>query len=431
MPPPPSHADDALRGELRHWLRRNARRAGAIGGAPAIDTRDATAVERARAWQRSLHGAGHLALAGLQAGAPDTATLARRLILQQELARARLPALIGETGLRRVAPLLLRAGSPGQQMRFLPRLATADDLWCIAECAAPEDPSGDAPATLLDDGAVHITSCRRLVSPLARLADWILLRIQVATAGTTRRADTCWLAVPARAAGVRLLSTTGTGGLTTDTDELLLREVRVPSDDQFARFAAGDPAVLALDPEGQILTADPTATRGRLDDLVEFARHKSRAGQRVLRDGRVRQILAALATRVDATESFANLVLDEALAGRPDLGRAGIAARELCRADRDICRCALELAGLPGGLVRPIPTRGTPEPAWAWQHAEAIARLASASPTTANTSSVMSEATHSGSATATADKAPPFSAERAAPSVTSWARAAAATREAS
>ncbi len=384
MPATSSSAEDAFRTGFRLWLRRNAPRADAVTGAPKTGYSDAESVERARNWQRKLHRAGHIAEAWPQAPGDEASSFSRRMIVQQELIAARAPALIGESGLRRVAPLLLRLAAAEQRARFLDRIASGEDLWCIAEIEA-----GVSPETIaLEDGETIVVSGRKRSMPMATIADWILCLARCRSAAPGSLFEFCWLAIPSRSPGVQIPGRPSINDDATSAD-LVFTGVRVPRENLIGHIPGWDAAKATADPEGQTLAADPTATRLHFDDLLRLARRKSRAGLRVLRDPVVRQRLAELATRLDAVECFAQRVLAAALSNRPDQDAAAQATRELAKADRDICRLALEILGLPGGLVRRPTARQVPETAWVEEHLAALARLALASPRLHPTSPAM------------------------------------------
>ena len=56
-------------------------------------------------------------------------SLRKQLIYQQELERFGVARPM-DMGLRLLAPVLLRYGTPQQQASHLPRILSADDVWC-------------------------------------------------------------------------------------------------------------------------------------------------------------------------------------------------------------------------------------------------------------------------------------------------------------
>ena len=50
--------------------------------------------------------------------------------MQEELARARAPELVGRIGINLVGPTLLAHATPEQRTQWLPKILRADELWC-------------------------------------------------------------------------------------------------------------------------------------------------------------------------------------------------------------------------------------------------------------------------------------------------------------
>ncbi len=87
-------------------------------------------VERLRAWQRELHRGGWVGVHWPRAYGGRGASLAEHYILQEELARARSPELIGRIGVNLVGPTLIAHGTEEQKRRYLPAILSAEEIWC-------------------------------------------------------------------------------------------------------------------------------------------------------------------------------------------------------------------------------------------------------------------------------------------------------------
>ena len=76
-------------------------------------------------------------------------------IVQEELARARAPEMVGRIGLNLAAPTLLTHGTEEQRSRWLARIRSAEDLWCqlFSEPGAGSDLAGLSTRAVRVEGA--------------------------------------------------------------------------------------------------------------------------------------------------------------------------------------------------------------------------------------------------------------------------------------
>jgi alkylation response protein AidB-like acyl-CoA dehydrogenase len=118
-----------LRRELRAWLVANLPWAYGRGLPPRHEDL-AAEVAALREFQRRLADAGFVGVAWpTRYGGRGLGPLEHHAV-QEELARARAPELVGRIGVNLVAPTLLAHGTEAQRLRFLPRIRTAEELWC-------------------------------------------------------------------------------------------------------------------------------------------------------------------------------------------------------------------------------------------------------------------------------------------------------------
>jgi alkylation response protein AidB-like acyl-CoA dehydrogenase len=83
-----------------------------------------------RDWQRKLHDAGLVALSWPKEYGGRGVTLMEQIVVDQEMARAAAPELIGAIGLTVVAPTIIEHGTAEQKQAYLDRILSADDIWC-------------------------------------------------------------------------------------------------------------------------------------------------------------------------------------------------------------------------------------------------------------------------------------------------------------
>jgi alkylation response protein AidB-like acyl-CoA dehydrogenase len=123
----PDH--EALRAECRDWLRDNLPWEYGTGLPPRYEDL-ADEVAAGRKWQSRLAADRWVGLAWpVEYGGRAAGPMAN-FVVQEELARARAPELVGRIGVNLVGPTLLAHGTDDQRGRWLPRILDASELWC-------------------------------------------------------------------------------------------------------------------------------------------------------------------------------------------------------------------------------------------------------------------------------------------------------------
>src|SRR6266849_3465568 len=125
----PTPDEQRFREELRAYLKTNLPWEYGKGLPPRFDSLD-DEVAFLRDWQGRL-AAGHwVGVAWPEAYGGRGAGPVEHFIVQEELARARAPELVGRIGINLAGPTLLVHGSEDQKARWLKQILTAEELWC-------------------------------------------------------------------------------------------------------------------------------------------------------------------------------------------------------------------------------------------------------------------------------------------------------------
>ncbi len=117
-------AEDAFRAEARAWLAAHVPAA----PLPSGDTREGFA--RHLEWERTLFDARWAVVSWPEAYGGREASLWEWLIFEEEYYRAGAPQRVTQNGIFLLAPTLFEFGTPAQQHRFLPRMASGEETWC-------------------------------------------------------------------------------------------------------------------------------------------------------------------------------------------------------------------------------------------------------------------------------------------------------------
>jgi alkylation response protein AidB-like acyl-CoA dehydrogenase len=129
-------------------------------------------------WQKILHAKGWGAPAWPVEFGGTGWSKTQQYIFETECALADAPAQLA-FGIKMVAPVLMRYGSPEQQNRFLPRILAAEDWWCQGYS---EPGSGSDLASLKmkaeRDGDEYVLNGQKVWNTLGHFADWIFCLVR-------------------------------------------------------------------------------------------------------------------------------------------------------------------------------------------------------------------------------------------------------------
>src|SRR5215469_13219719 len=120
---------ERLRSDVRAWLQENLPWEYGVGLPPRFADL-AEEVAFGRRWQSALAEAGWVAVTWPTAFGGRGLGPAENFVVQEELARARAPELVGRIGVNLAGPTLLAHGSDEQKQRWLPDILPATELWC-------------------------------------------------------------------------------------------------------------------------------------------------------------------------------------------------------------------------------------------------------------------------------------------------------------
>jgi alkylation response protein AidB-like acyl-CoA dehydrogenase len=168
----PSADEAALRDEVRAWLRANLPWEYGKGLPPRFDDL-AEEVRFGREWQARLASGRWVGVAWPSEYGGRGLGPVEHYLVTEELARARAPELVGRIGINLVGPTLLAHGTPEQKARWLPRILSAEELWCqlFSEPGAGSDlASLTTRAERVDDG--WVLNGQKVWTSYAQFADW-------------------------------------------------------------------------------------------------------------------------------------------------------------------------------------------------------------------------------------------------------------------
>jgi len=286
--PPPDV--ERFRVELRAWLAKNQppREARAILSGDDEGGR----IAFLKSWQRALFEAGFVAVHWPKEVGGRGLSLLHHIAANEELLRADAPPLINGPSLSISGPTLLACGSRAQQARYLPKLLSADEVWCLG---FSEPGAGSDLASLRTRaervGDDFVINGQKVWTTYGQMADFGLFLVRTDPDAPKHKGISC-LIVPMR----------NTPGLTVrplremtgdhDFNEVFLDAARVPAANLVGELNKGWQVILtALGHErGTLIVVDRVRLQRGLERIIASLRADPKRAQ----DDTIRQKLAQL-----------------------------------------------------------------------------------------------------------------------------------------
>jgi len=163
---------EALRAEVRAWLRTHLPWEYGVGLPPRFEDL-AEEVAFGRRWQAELAAAGWVGVTWPEAYGGRGLGPAEHFVVQEELARARAPELVGRIGVNLAGPTLLANATDEQKARWLPDILGARTLWCqlFSEPDAGSDLAAVRTTARRVEGGFELQG-RKVWTSYAQFADW-------------------------------------------------------------------------------------------------------------------------------------------------------------------------------------------------------------------------------------------------------------------
>ena len=227
----PSAALEELRAECREWLVDHLPWEYGVGLPPRFEDLSEE-VAFGRRWQGELAEGGWVGVAWPAVHGGREAGALAHFVVQEELARARAPELVGRIGINLVGPTLMAHGTPAQQSRWLPGIVDASILFCqlFSEPGAGSDLAGLTTAARRDDdrGGWVVTG-QKVWTSYAQFADWGLCLARTDPLALPKQAGITAMVVDMSADGVDVRPLRQITG-ESDFNEVFLDDVFVPDD---------------------------------------------------------------------------------------------------------------------------------------------------------------------------------------------------------
>jgi alkylation response protein AidB-like acyl-CoA dehydrogenase len=171
-----SEQSEKLRKDFELWLKSNP--PPIITGRVELDDY----VNVSREWQSKLASERWIAVHWPERFGGRGLTLVDEAIIQEKLAEASAPQLVNIFGLTMVGPVLIKHGTEEQQKRFLPKILTAEEIWCqgFSETEAGSDLASLRTTGVIDpeDNAQWRITGQKTWTSFAQYAAWCFVLVR-------------------------------------------------------------------------------------------------------------------------------------------------------------------------------------------------------------------------------------------------------------
>ena len=220
-----SPEDEAFRAEFRAWLELH-RQYATPAREPMADESEDDWNARIR-WHRKLNEGGWIGLSWPREYGGRGATLLQSIIYEQELERAGTAIPYTGFGIPLLGPTLIHWGTEEQKRRHLPKILTAEEIWCqgYSEPNAGSD-LASVQTRAIEEGDYFVVNGSKIWTSSAHHADWIFLLTRTDTEAPKHKGIT-YLLVDMKTPGVTvrpLVQMTGARGF----NQIFFEDVRVP-----------------------------------------------------------------------------------------------------------------------------------------------------------------------------------------------------------
>ena len=287
--------DEAFRAELRAWLTANI--TDAFREQRTMTFQEKVAVRRA--WQKTLFESGWIGIGWPKEYGGRGANLMQESIYNEEMARAQAPLAANVIGLNMAGPTLLAVGTPEQKTRYLPKILSAEEIWCQG---FSEPNAGSDVASLqtraVREGDHFVVNGQKVWTSYGYVADFCILLVRT-DFEVPKHKGLSYLIVDMRSPGVStrpLVQMTGEA----EFAELFFDDVRVPVENLVGSLNQGWMVALTtlMHERGTLSFSIIVTFEQRLQALIELSRRSTLHGAPALKDPQVRQRLAQLYTDV-------------------------------------------------------------------------------------------------------------------------------------
>lgn len=306
---------ERFRQEARAWLEGHVPKA----PLPSMDT--AEGFEAHRRWERTLNDGGWAMVSWPREYGGRGADLIEWLIFEEEYYRAGAPGRVNQNGIFLLGPTLMEFGTPAQKARYLPKMASGEEIWAQgwSEPNAGSDMAAIR-ATARAEGDFYVLNGQKTWCSRGAFADW-LFGIFRTDPKSERHRGLSFILVPLQMPGVKVRPIPQLDG-ETGFAEVFFDEARVPAENRVGAENQGWHIAMATAGfERGLMLRSPARFQATAHRLVQLYRaHATTAGPAV-RDAVIRAWMEAEAYCLNTYRTACHLMAGGTIGAEASLNK--------------------------------------------------------------------------------------------------------------
>jgi len=340
-----SPEDEAFRRELRGWLEANTPKdSKPRGDIDMLHEESPDDWGRRLKWHRKMHAAGWVGISWPKEYGGRGASLIQQIIYNEEIARAGSPPLVNGLGIMLVGPTLIHWGTEEQKQRYVPKILSADEIWCqgYSEPGAGSDVAS-LQTRAVEEGDYFIVNGQKVWTSDAHHADWCILLVRT-DPDAPKHKGISYVLVDMHSPGVTvrpLVQITGDSGF----NEIFFEDVKVPRKNLIGEKNQGWQVAITTLMFERAGIGGGRDMIGQIKELAELAKQVRRNGHTAWDDSSVRQKIGAFASEATALKYTGYRQLTRRLKGLPPGPEGSVVKLGTSELNLRVNNYAMELLG--------------------------------------------------------------------------------------
>jgi alkylation response protein AidB-like acyl-CoA dehydrogenase len=290
-----SAEDEAFRSEFKSWLSTNLPKAAkAEDGMDFMRESSADDWKRRLEWHKKMHAGRWVGISWPKEYGGRGATLTQQIIYNEELSKVNSPMLVNGLGIMLVGPTIIHWGTEEQKQRYVPKILSADELWCqgYSEPGAGSDVAG-LQTRAVEEGDYFIVNGQKVWTSDAHHADMCILLVRTDPEAPKHKGIS-YVLVDMHSPGVTvrpLVQITGDANF----NEVFFEDVKVPKKNLMGEKNQGWQVAITTLMFERSGIGGGRDLMGQVKELVELAKSLPSNGHTAWDDTSVRQKLSGFA----------------------------------------------------------------------------------------------------------------------------------------